>query len=291
MTWLSIADATINGTVLGLLIALPALAITLVFGVARFPNAAVGDYMTLGAYTAVASQAFFSGSVLIAALNAMVVTVAVSLFFYFWVFRRLTGRSHISLLISSIGIAFVVRCTITFFAGYDQYMIQTPITRAWNFGGVRILPTDLYVVAAALVALIGAFSLLHLTPTGRKMRALADNGDLAATSGIREKSVMLVLWMLTGAFCGLAGVLLGLKAVVVPELGFELLILMFAAVILGGIGSPVGAVIGALIFGIAQEWASLLVGPPYKIVLAFIVLLTVLLLRPQGILGRIVAVR
>lgn len=291
MTWLSIADATINGTVLGLLIALPALAITLVFGVARFPNAAVGDYMTLGAYTAVASQAFFSGSVLIAAINAMVVTVVVSVFFYFWVFRRLTGRSHISLLISSIGIAFVVRCTITFFAGYDQYMIQTPITRAWNFGGVRILPTDLYVVAAALVALIGAFSLLHLTPTGRKMRALADNGDLAATSGIREKSVMLVLWVLTGAFCGLAGVLLGLKAVVVPELGFELLILMFAAVILGGIGSPVGAVIGALIFGIAQEWASLLVGPPYKIVLAFIVLLTVLLLRPQGILGRIVAVR
>src|SRR5690606_32184827 len=117
-----------------------ALAITLVFGVARFPNAAVGDYMTLGAYTAVASQAFFSGSVLIAAINAMVVTVVVLVFFYFWVFRRLTGRSHISLLISSIGIAFVVRCTITFFAGYDQYMIQTPITRAWNFGGVRILP-------------------------------------------------------------------------------------------------------------------------------------------------------
>lgn len=291
MDWVPIANAAINGVVLGLLIALPALAISLIFGVARFPNAAVGDYMTLGAYTAVASQAFLSGSLILASINAVVVTVLVSLLFYFWVFRALTGRSHIALLISSIGISFVVRCSITFFAGHDTYMIQAPIQRAWNFGGVRFLPTDIYVMAAAIVALVAAFVLLHLTPTGRKMRALADSADLAATSGINARSVMLVLWILTGVFCGLSGVLLGVKAVVVPELGWELVILMFSAVILGGIGNPMGAVIGALIFCVAQELASLVVGPPYKIVMAFIVLLTMLLLRPQGILGRVVAVR
>lgn len=291
MDVISIANAAINGLVIGMLLSLPALAITLVFGIARFPNAATGDYMTLGAYSTVASQMFLGASLIVSVGGAMLVTALVSLFFYFWVFRALSGRSHVARLIASIGVAFAVRSSITFFAGQDQYVIDTPLVRAWNFGGIRILPMDVYILAAALTALAIVFVIMQMTPTGRRMRAIADSAELAAASGIRAKRVMVFLWGMTGAFCGLGGALLGIKAVVLPELGWELLMPMFAGVILGGIGSPIGAVLGIVTFSIAQEVASLFVGPPYKIVIAFVTLLTVLLLRPQGMFGRPVAAR
>src|SRR5690606_38661620 len=142
-----------------------------------------------------------------------------------------------------------------------------------------ILPTDVYIMATAAVALVLALVLLHATPLGRRMRAVAGNADLAAASGMRSRRVMLCLWTLCGVFSGLGGVLLGIKAVVVPELGFELLMPMFAAVVLGGIGHPIGAVVGTLLFSIPQEIASLYVEPAYQIVMAFGILLAVLLVR------------
>ncbi|MFA4914791.1 MAG: branched-chain amino acid ABC transporter permease [Burkholderiaceae bacterium] len=291
MDWLSIVNAGINGTVLGLLLALPALAVTLVFGIARFPNVATGDYMTLGAYAAVAAQTFGGLSLVASGVFASLTVGVVSLFFYFWVFRALAKRPLVSRLIASIGVAFAVRSTITFFAGHYQYNIEAPLVRAWNFNGIRILPTDVYIAVTAIVALVLVFMLMRFTPMGRRMRAVADNPELASASGINARRVMVLLWSIVGIFCGLGGFLLGVKAVVIPELGFELLLTIFAAVILGGIGTPIGAVVGILVFGISQEIGSLYVGPAYKIVMAFLVLLCVLLLRPQGIFGRIQAAR
>ena len=122
-------------------------------------------------------------------------------------------------------------------------------------------------------------------------RALADNPDLARLSGIRTQALMWQLWTLAGALSGVGGVLLGVKSVVMPELGWEMLLPAFAAMILGGIGSPVGAVAGALLMGVGQELSVQWVGPSYKIVVSFLVLLTVLLLRPAGLFGRVEAVR
>ena len=291
MDWISITNAAINGAVIGLLLALPALAVTLVFGIARFPNAATGDYMTLGAYSTVAFQSFFGVSALLSGLAATLFTGIVSVIFYIWIFRALANRPMVARLVASIGIAFVVRSTITFFAGQGQYAIDTPLVRAWNFGGIRLLPTDLYIVFTAFSALGLIFYLLHFTSVGRRMRAVADNSDLASASGISTPKVMLILWIIAGVFSGLGGVLLGIKAVVIPELGWLLLMPIFAAVILGGVGSPVGAIVGSMVFGISQEIASLFVGPAYKIVLAFVVLLCVLLTRPQGIFGQLKAER
>lgn len=291
MEWIYIGNAMINGIVLGLLLALPALAVTLVFGIARFPYAAIGDYMTFGAYTAVIFQTFISTSLIAAALAASAATTLVALFFYFWVFRALASRAPVASLIASIGVAFVVRSAITFFAGQSQYIIEAPLVRAWSFGGIRILPTDLYIAATALAALAGVFAMLYFSPLGRRMRAVADDAELAAASGIRVREVMVTLSVIVGAFCGLGGMLMGLKAVVLPELGWELILPIFASVILGGIGSPLGAVCGMLLFGISQEVSSLYVGASYKLVLAFVVLMIVLLARPQGIFGKISAVR
>lgn len=291
MDLLIVANAAVNGVVIGLLLALPALAVTLVFGIARFPNAATGDYMTFGAYVTVAAQGLAGLPLLASGLLGALATALLALAFYFLVFRLLAGRPVVSRLIASIGVAFAVRSTITFFAGHSQYSLDAPLVRAWNFGGVRVLPTDLVIAAIALVALASAFALLHLTPMGRRMRAVADNPELASASGIGARRVMVLLWLIAGGFSGLGGVLLGIKAIVLPELGWELLMPIFAAVILGGVGSPLGAVLGMLTFGVAMEVATVYVGTHYKIVLAFAVLLGVLMVRPQGIFGRPLAVR
>lgn len=291
MDWISICNTAINGAVMGMLLALPALAVTLVFGIARFPHAGIGDYMTFGAYTTIAVQSLVSTSLVVVALLASLATALLSLFFYFWVFRPLSNRSPVSSLIASIGVAFVVRSSITFFAGQSQYNIDAPLVRAWNFNGIRVLPTDVYIVATALVAMAAVFAMLHLTPLGRRMRAVADNPELAAASGIKVREIMATLSAIVGAFAGLGGVLLAIKAVIVPELGWELILPIFAAVILGGIGSPIGAICGMILFGVSQEIASLYVGSSYKLVLAFAILLLALLIRPQGMFGKISAVR
>ena len=135
------------------------------------------------------------------------------------------------------------------------------------------------------------FALLHLTPIGRQMRAIADNPDLARACGIRSGRVQLALWAVAGVLSALGGMMFGVKAVVSPELGWELLIPAFAAMILGGIGSPVGALAGGVLLGIASELSVPFVGPSYKIAVAFALLLLVLLLRPRGLFGKAILAR
>jgi branched-chain amino acid transport system permease protein len=284
------ANLVIAGAIEGMMIALAAMVVTLVFGIARFPNAATGDYMTLGAYAALGAHAV-TGSLILASLAGMAASASTALLFYWTVFRKLAGRSVVALLIASIGIAFLVRSVLSFFLGYEQRVFQVPIVRALRFGEIRINPLDLRLSAVAAATLAIVFAILYWTPVGRRMRAVADNRELARASGIDAGRVMLALWALTGAIAAVAGIMLGLKTVVAPELGWEMLLPAFAAAILGGVGNPVGAVVAGILLGVAQELSTPLVGFTYKLALAFVVLLVVLLLRPQGLFGRIEAVR
>jgi len=284
-------NLVVNGMVEGLIVALLALSLTLVFGIARFPNAATGDFATLGAYAAYGAQVSAGLPLGLAVALGAMATACVAVVFHLWIYRRLSPRALVARLVASIGVAFLVRSLLTLFLGYDQRNFDLPIVRAMNFGGVRILPTDLWIAAAAVAALAVVFAILHLTPIGRRMRAVADDPDLARASGIRAGRVLVVLWLMAGAVAGLAGALIGMKSVVAPEMGWELLLPAFAATILGGIGSPAGAVIGGLLLGIAQEVSTPFVGFSYKIALAFGVLLAVLLARPQGLFGRAALVR
>ena len=289
MTLVDFCNLLINGTIEGLLIALPALALTLVMGVARFPNAATGDYMTVAAYAGIGVQALGAASIVVAGMGAVAAGAAISVVFYLWVFRALRARPPVASLVAAIGIAFFARSMLTLFVGHDQQTFNIPLVRAWNFGGVRVLPTDLYVAGIALLAMVLLFALLHRSPIGRQMRAIADNPDLARACGIRSDRVLIALWAVVGALCALGGMMFGVKAVVSPELGWELLIPAFAAMILGGIGSPLGAVAGGVLLGIASELSVPFVGPSYKIAVAFAVLLMVLLLRPRGLFGKPIA--
>lgn len=291
MTWIDIANLLINGLIEGLVVALPALAMTLVMGVNRFPNAATGDLMTTGAYAAVAVQMLGGVPLWLASIASVGITAVVSAGSYQLIFRKLVGRPMVASMLAAIGLGFLLRSLIAFFAGHDQRTFDMPLVRAWNFGGIRILPTDLLVAAIAAVCLLVVFVLIYRTSFGRQLRAVSDSADLARASGIRAGGLMLRLWLLVGALSSIGGVLLGMKAVVTPEMGWESLIPAFAAMVLGGIGSPLGAVLGALLLCVVQELSVPLLGPSYKLVLSFVVLALVLLLRPAGIMGRVQLVR
>ncbi len=285
MTWVYFLNLAINGAVEGLLVGLLALAVTLTFGVARFPNASAGDVAAVGAYSAWVGQ-LFTGSMILAGISAVAISGLVGLASWWFVFRRFTGQHSVYALIASIGIAFMLRSSITFFAGHDQQTYGIPVVRAIVVGPVRVVPTDIWVAAIALTAVVVVFVILYHTAMGRRMRAIADNRELAQASGIPATQVMICLWLIAGGIAGLAGFLLGVKTVVSPEMGFDLLLPAFAATILGTVGSPVGAVVGGVLIGLAQELSTPLVGFTYKIAVGFFVMLLVLLIKPEGLFAR-----
>ncbi|MDD0814606.1 branched-chain amino acid ABC transporter permease [Curvibacter sp. HBC28] len=291
MVWIDFVNLLINGVVEGLVVALPALAMTLVMGVNRFPNAATGDFMTAGAFAALAMQLLAGWPLWAATVVAALVTAGVAGLSHELIFRRLARQTMVASLLSAIGLGFLLRSLIGYVAGHDQRTFQIPLVRAWNFSGVRVLPSDLAIAGVALASLAVVFVLLFKTSFGRQLRAVADSPDLARASGIRARSLLLRLWLLVGALSALGGVLLGSKAVVTPDFGWESLIPAFAAMVLGGIGSPVGAVLGALLLSVMQELLSPWLGASYKLALSFVVLAGVLVVRPAGLMGRVELVR
>ncbi|WP_159587156.1 branched-chain amino acid ABC transporter permease [Chelativorans xinjiangense] len=284
------AQLAVNGLVQGLVISLAAMSITLVFGIVRFPNAATGDVMTVGAFSGLIVYPL-TGSLLLSGVFAVAVAAAVALASHLLVFRRLAGRSVVALLVASIGVGFVLRSIMGLAFGHQPMVFSMPLSRPYRLGGLAINPLDLQLALLALVMLVLAFAILHLTPIGRQMRAVADNPALARVSGIRSGRVMAALWVLAGAIVGAGGVMLGVKTVVGPEMGWDMLMPAFAAAIFGGIGSPAGALLAGFILGVAQEMSTPFVGFTYKIALSFAIMLIVLLKRPSGLLGRIEGVR
>jgi branched-chain amino acid transport system permease protein len=279
-----------NGLVQGLFIAMGALAITLAFSIARFPNAATGDVMTAGAYAGLATQQL-TGSLLAAGVVATLTGAGVCLIADRLVFGKLAGRPVVASLVASIGVAFTIRAILGVIFGLSQLVYDVPLTRAKLLWGVRLTPLDWQVAGTVAAALALVFVILHLTPIGRQMRAVADDRDLARVCGVRPERVMVALWILAGGVAGLAGMMLGIKTVVEPELGWSMLLPAFTAAILGGIGSPGGAVLAGLLLGVAQEVATPLVGFNYKLAIAFAVMLAVLLFRPSGLFGKREGVR
>lgn len=280
----------INGLSQGFVVGLAALGITLVFGIARFANASAGDALSLGAYLALVGQRW-TGSLLLGALFSIVASAVAAVLGYRFVFKPLQARSGVALLVGSIGLAFLLRGAMGVVFGHKQEMFDVPLDSPYRIGSLAVGALDAQMAAVAAVCLIVVFAILYFTPIGRRMRAVADNPELARVSGIDPERVMLALWCLAGALSAVAGLMLGVKTVVSPEVGWELLLPAFAAAILGGIGSPVGAVLAGLLLGVAQEMSTPFVGFSYKIALSFVVILLVLLWRPRGLFGRVEGAR
>jgi branched-chain amino acid transport system permease protein len=304
-----------NGLVFSSIIVLGSIGLSLVYGIADFANFAHGDTMTVGAYAALVTFGGLSGvggpsllglpAVFFVALAAgFVVAALVAVVTEKLVYQPL-DIGAIGLLITSIGIAFIYRglIQIVFTAESTRYDVQSirPIEALVPYG-VRVTSHDVAIVITSVVLVGSLHALLQYTDLGRKMRAMADNPELARISGIRTDRIRLVTWIVGGGLAGVGGTFLGLFNRLSPRMGFNLLLLVFAAVILGGIGSVYGAMLGGLLIGVVHESMPLLsslggllplvpdafgipVGIEYAEAVAFVIMVAVLLVRPTGIAG------
>ncbi len=181
----------------------------------------------------------------------------------------------------------MLRYAIQFIWGTEPRSLDADVTSSISFLGLSIGETELIVVIISFVVLAAVAAMLRATSLGRQMRALADNFDLAETTGIDTGRVVLKTWVLAGGLAGLAGVLVvAATGSLTPNTGFYLLLPLFAAVVLGGIGNAYGALAGGLVIGLTQEWSTLIVESQWKVAVSFLVLIIVLIVRPQGIFGK-----
>lgn len=288
--WAALAQATINGLVSGSYFALGAAGLTLVFGVLRLVNFAHGEFLTFAAYMAILGRVVLDLPLAAAMLFAVAVTavLALALELVMWRPMRRKGAGMLQLLLMALGLAFVLRNTIQLVAGADVRQIGANVTASITFGsGLYVGRTELWVASIAFAALVALALLLKRTRLGKQIRALSDNPELAETTGIDTDRIVLVTWLVAGALAGLAGVVYGASVgVVTPNLGFGIVLSLFAAVIVGGIGNAYGALAGGVLIGVVQEWSTPVAPANIKVAVGFCVMILVLILRPQGLLGR-----
>lgn len=286
-------NTTINGLSSGSIYALGAIGLSLVYGILKLVNFAHGDFMTLGGYVAFAVNVS-AGLPLVVAFLAALVAVAVlglALELTVWSPMRRKGAGVMQLMLLSIGLAFVVRNLILFYWSGANRSLDVDQFQSWNpFGDVVITRIQVIVIVTAGVVLVAVALMLKLTLVGKCMRALSDSFDLAEVSGVNTRRIVLYTWILAGSLAGLAGVLAAIYTTLTPNTGFVVLLSIFAAVVLGGIGNAYGALVGGLVLGLAQEWSTIFIRPTYKEAIGFLVLILVLLIRPQGIFGQTRAV-
>jgi branched-chain amino acid transport system permease protein/neutral amino acid transport system permease protein len=317
------------GTIFGSIIALGAIGLTLIYGIMKFAHFAHGDMMMLAAYLAFfvltgrivgetgevelgwgldhlpgattgLGPLSFGYGLLLAMLVALIITVAILIALDHVIYRplRQRGSGMVIFAMVSLGIAITARSLILIFWGPEPRFYVPGIHPAHEFPfGIRLKADQIFIFGTVAVATTMTYLLLFRTRIGKAMRATSDNADLARVSGIDTDQVIRWTWAIGGALVAIAGVLLAIQAQLKPELGFTILLPLFAAAVLGGIGSPQGALMGAMIVGITQEvfvgiHVSVLgreIGffgePGYKFAVAFVILILILLVRPTGLFG------
>jgi neutral amino acid transport system permease protein len=285
MLALSIGFGIITGGVL----ALAALGLSLLFRTVKFINFSYGDTLALGAYLAVFFNTTLGLSLLPSALLGMLFTGMFGVFIHKVVVKPLketVKAGPLTLLIATMGLAFMIRNFILIVWGPDPKMYNVATQEAMKLGPFLITPTQLMAILISILIMVLIYLLLQHTKLGKMIRATADNIDLARIRGIRTESVVMWTWMISSSLAGLAGVMLGLLGTVDSQMGIEVLLVIFASVIMGGIGNPYGAVAGAMIIGITMEVSSSFALSEYKAAIAYLLMGVILLLKPKGLFTR-----
>ena len=277
----------VNALVNAALIAPPAMAFSLLFGILRFPNFAIGGYITVGAFTAYSLNVALGLPLLVSGAGAMLVTALVVWLVHISVFRPMQSQSPVTLLVVSIAVAFIIENVIRLIYSADVRGFDIPLERPLTVMGARITREQVEIIVCAVCIAIGLHVLLAHTRVGRAMRAVADNPMLAAIRGVNAGWITAFTTALCGLLFGLTGVFAGLDLVIEPLVGWNLTIPIFAAAILGGIGSPYGAILGAVLVGLAEEATFLVIPSTYKVGVGFAIIAVLLLIRPQGLFGTV----
>ena len=282
----------VEGIKLGLIIAITSVGLSLIFGTTGLTNFAHGELVTFGALVCWYLNFEAGIPLLWAAPLAIVLGGAASglLDRGLWRPLRARGTGLIAMLVVSIGLSLLLRYLFLYqFGGRTRPFAEYGRQRQVDFLGlglVGITPKDMISIGISVVVLVTVALLITRTRMGKAMRAVADNPDLAASSGIDVQRVISVVWIVGGALAALGGVLVGLGEEVSWQMGFQLLLLMFAGITLGGLGTAFGALVGGFVIGLFINLSTLVVPTELKNVGALLVLVLVLLVRPQGILGR-----
>ncbi|MCJ2021896.1 branched-chain amino acid ABC transporter permease [Methylobacterium sp. E-065] len=267
------------------IIAPAAIGFTLIYTLFRYANFAAGGFVTVGAFAAWTLNAFFGLPIWLAGFGAMAAGALAFGLCDRLVFRPLRGRSGGTLLLVSIALSFVIENIIRFCFGAQIRGFDLPLTGPIEIAGVRVTRETLAVVAASAAATLSVGLLLTATPVGRALRAVADNESLAQIRGLPVPRIEAVGVLIAGALFGLSGTLIGLDLTIDPNLNWAVTIPIIAAAIVGGLGSPLGAAIGAFGIGLAEEATATFLTPTYKGAVGFAAIALVLILRPQGLLG------
>jgi branched-chain amino acid transport system permease protein len=294
----------VDGLMSGALIGLGAIGVTLTYSILRFANFAHGEFISFGAYATlliaslIAALIVGSGqwigplsiswAVVAAWLLASALTGGFALALDFVLFRRLRGKSAaISMVMASFGASMAIRASLEFAFTSRPTYFSRELQIAMPIGlGLRITPDQVALLVVTAVVLSAVHALLTRTQIGRAMRAVAENPPLAQVAGVNVDETIRVVWLLGGALACGSGVMLGLLVQIRPFMGFDLLLPLFAAAILGGIGSVPGAVLGALVIGVGEAATVQLAGAQWRAAVAFVVLIAVLIARPTGLFGR-----
>lgn len=278
-------QALANGVMTGALLAVPAVGFTTIFAVLRYPSFSIAAYVTLGAFAGWIANTKAGLPALPTLLVAFLAAGILGGLIEDRALRRLRPAGALTVAIASIGLNIVIENVIRFFYGNDLRGFDLPLKPDLRFGPVRIGPQQIENLAMAAAIMVAMFLFLKFTRFGRAMRAVADNPDLARLKGIDPKAISLAALMLGCGLAGAGGVLIGLDTSIDPLTGFRVLLSVFAAAVLGGLGSIPGAVAGALALGVAEELALLVAPATYRTGIGFIAILAMLTFRPRGLFG------
>lgn len=294
----------VDGVVAGAVIGLGAIGVTLTYSILRFANFAHGEFISWGAYFTLSVAGLlgalaggsgtpiapfsFTWTVLLAGLIAMVLTGVLALALDGLLFRHLREKGEgIVAIMASFGASLALRSLLeAIFSSRPAYFTRALQISKPLAAGLKATPNQIASVGATLLLVVATHQLLTRTSIGRAMRAVSENSSLARVNGVDVARVIRLTWLLGGALACASGIVVGLLVQIRPFMGFDLLLPLFAAAILGGIGSVPGAVLGGLVVGLSEAAAVAFVGAQWRGAVAFLILIAVLLVRPNGLFGK-----
>lgn len=276
----------IAGINLGILLAMAAIGLSLIYGTTALNNFAHGEMVTLGALLAFTFNKLMGLDLLLSALLTTLLVAASGWFQDATIWRPLRKRrvGLTQMMIVSIGLSLVVRYIYQIIYGGDTKVLSQG--EIWDIFGVPTQAVNVISAGIGIVILLLVAAFLTKTRIGKATRAVSDNPSLAAATGIDVERIIRIVWVIAGALTGISGVMLGLFLQASWDMGFSILLLMFAAVTLGGLGTAFGAAVGAMVIGVFVEMSTLVIPSDLKFAGALVVMILVLLIRPQGILGK-----
>jgi branched-subunit amino acid ABC-type transport system permease component len=302
---MTFTQVVINSIVRASELTLLSLGLTMVYDILKFANFAHTEFAVIGVYLALFLNVTLGLPIIPAAIMASVATGAFSIIIDRAIFKKMRNASGIIVMVTSLGLAIALRNTIRAIWGADaqnySVALQKPIVTEY----FRITSLQIWIILVGLAAMFSLHILLHHTKLGKAMRASSDNPELAQASGIATEKIITWVWFIAVTFASLGGILIGMETYILPYMGFAIIVPVFCATIMGGIGNPYGAMLGALVLGFAENFGlyidfgkivslggilnfskELFIPTGYKPAISFIILILVLLIRPSGILGK-----